>query len=233
MDSINIFLRDLDGCPRYTKEEERALAKRTKAGDQQAREQLILSCAPYAVALSKRRSGRGLQQEDIVQYAMLGLIDAVDRFDPSRGRLTTCVQIHVRKHILRGIANDSYLVRLPCPTFWRQPGTDQAKAEKVREGIASLDSGSIDPEDERSLQADDTTAVVGDAIWLGECRDTLEHAMAAMTDRQRQVIRLRKAGMTLAGVGEQLGLTREGVRQVQMRALKTLRETLGYAGAVA
>ena len=230
MDSIALFLRDLNGCPRFTKEEERALAGRFATADeaQEAREQLIMSCAPYAFALSKPYWRRGLQQEDIIQYAMVGLMDAVDHLDPSRGRLMTLVGYHVRRRILLGIANESYSVRLPCATFWRQPGTDQVKAEKVREGIASLDSGSIDPEDERSLQADDMTAE--ETIWLDECREALEYAMGSLTDREQRIIRLRKAGFTMAAIGRQLSITRQRVQQLNQAAVHKMQQSLECAG---
>jgi RNA polymerase primary sigma factor len=225
MDTISIFLRDLRGCPRYTKEEESALAGRFATADEalEAREQLILSCAPFAVALSKRCWGRGLPHEDLMQFAMLGLIDAVDRFDPSRGRLTTCVEVHVRKHILLGIAKSSSVIRVPVNEFWGH-GPHQAEADRVRGGIISIDSGDLDLEEESSLLSDDTAAAVAEEeIWLHECRELLEPAMGSLSDRERQIVRCRLSGMTLREVGTQIGLSRERVRQIMTVALDKIR----------
>ena len=236
MDSISLLLRDLKGCPRFTKEEERALAGRFATADeaQEAREQLILSCVPFAFALSKRYFGRGLQQGDVIQEAMLGLIEAVDSLDPSLGRLTTWVRICVRKRILYAIPVNLHAVRLPHYVFWGgRDSPHQAKADRVREGIQSLDTGYVCAEHESALQVDDTTDAVAEALWLDEAREALEYAMGSLTERERQIIRLRKAGMTLGSVGRQLGISRESVRQIQAVAMDKLRQTLDCAGAVA
>jgi len=237
MDTLDLLLRDLSDCPRYTREEERALAGRFATADQaqEARQQLILSVLPWAFWLSKKFWNRGLPTEDIVGYAMQGATEAVDSFKPKIGRLITFATWHIRKCIRRGIENDTYVVRMPQHVFYNKKDTSSAcreKADTVRKGVQSIDV--LDHREEGALQYNDSTAVEADkADWVRTRRQQLDRAMGSLNDRQRQVIRLRYQGMTLEAVGDVVGVCRESVRQVQVAAIKKLRTSLQRAGAMA
>ncbi len=237
MDTIDLLLRDLSDCPRYTRQEERALAGRFATADEalEAREQLILSCLPWAFKISKRYWNRSLPTEDIAQYAMWGIIEAVETFDPARGRLTTWASWHVRKRIKHGIANDAYAVRLPQNVFYDGKRTSAAcreKADTVRKGVRCIDV--LDQGEDEALQYEDSTAVDADeADWVRSRREQVERAMGSLDERQQEVIRLRYQGMTLRAVGKELGVSRERVRQVQVVAMEKLRTSLQQPGVTA
>jgi RNA polymerase primary sigma factor len=102
------------GAPRLTAAEEVRLARSARSGDAKAREQLIEANVPLVVGIARRYRCEGMEFEDLVQEGILGLIAAVDRFDPDRGcRFGTYATHWIRQAIGRAVLYQGHLIRLP------------------------------------------------------------------------------------------------------------------------
>src|SRR3954449_8565996 len=95
-----------------THQEEISLSRRARAGDQRARRKLVERNLRLVVSVAKRYRGMGLPFEDLIQEGNLGLLRAVDKFDPERGlRFSTYVTWWIRQAIGRAVADKGRAVR--------------------------------------------------------------------------------------------------------------------------
>jgi RNA polymerase primary sigma factor len=211
------------------------------------------------IALARRFRGRGLDLPDLIQEGNLGLLKAVERFDPTRGfRFSTYAAWWIRQAITRGLADRGRAVRLPVNAhetlsklrwveleLWQQLGREPTEAElaeqlgirqsrlrEIRyatEDVASLDApigaeaggtlGALVP-DARAL---DPAAVA----TQGDTRQMVLAAVARLEARERDVLELRfglrgDEPCTLEEIGQRYGVTRERIRQIELRGLRKL-----------
>src|ERR671932_699023 len=97
-----------------THQEEIDLSKRAKKGDNAARKRLIEKNLKLVVSIAKKSRGRGLSLEDLIQEGNIGLIKAVEKFDPDRGfRFSTYATWWIRQAVLRAVANMGRTIRVP------------------------------------------------------------------------------------------------------------------------
>jgi RNA polymerase primary sigma factor len=114
IDPLNVYLREISRYPLLTQEQEIEFSKAVIAGDQEARRKMILSNLRLVVRIAKAYHNRGVELLDLIEEGNLGLIAAVERFDPSRGRrFSTYASWWIRQSVVRGIANYSRTVRIP------------------------------------------------------------------------------------------------------------------------
>ncbi len=112
--SMKFYLREISRTPLLTIEEETALAERIKQGDQDAREHMIRANLRLVVKIAGDYSGYGVSMSDLVSEGNIGLMKAVDRFDPEKGgKLSTYGAWWIKQSIKRALANQSKTVRLP------------------------------------------------------------------------------------------------------------------------
>lgn len=113
-DSIKKYFSEISRRNLLTAEEERDLAHRAKAGDKSARSLLVESNLRLVVSIAKRYSKRGMALQDLIQEGNVGLLRAVDKFDPDRGfRFSTYATWWIKQAITRAIADKSRMIRLP------------------------------------------------------------------------------------------------------------------------
>ena len=171
-DLLDIYLGEIGRIPLLAHEELLETARRSRAGDADARKRIILANLRLVVHVARGYHGRGLPLLDLIEEGNLGLIMAVDRFEPERGlRFSTYASIWIRQSILRGVAEQSRSVRIPVQMFQqvnrfgraervlrarlgREPRIDEvaleldistARAERLSaliSGLRSLDEGS-------------------------------------------------------------------------------------------
>src|ERR687890_493955 len=97
-----------------THQEEIDLSKRVKKGDNAARKRLIEKNLKLVVSIAKKSRGRGLSFEDLIQEGNIGLIRAVEKFDPNRGfRFSTYATWWIRRAIARAVINQGRTIRIP------------------------------------------------------------------------------------------------------------------------
>ncbi|HEY2955379.1 MAG TPA: RNA polymerase sigma factor RpoD/SigA [Candidatus Eisenbacteria bacterium] len=171
-DLLDLYLREIGRTPLMGHEELLASARRARAGDAEQRKRIILANLRLVVHIARAYRGRGLPMPDLIEEGNLGLINAVDRFEPERGlRFSTYAAIWIRQAILRGIAEQARAVRIPVQMFQqvnrfmraerglrarlgreplgeelaRELGVSTARAERLTAlvaGLRSLDEGS-------------------------------------------------------------------------------------------
>jgi RNA polymerase primary sigma factor len=99
-DPLAEYLREVEGYPLLTEEQERRLAEACRAGDSDAREQLIRANLRLVVSIARRYSDRGTSLLDLIQKGNVGLMKATEGFDPSKGfKFSTYATWWVRKSI--------------------------------------------------------------------------------------------------------------------------------------
>jgi RNA polymerase primary sigma factor len=139
---LEVYFRDIHEAPLLTAQEEKVLASRIAAGDAQARDRLVRANLRLVVKIARYYAGRGLPLPDLIAEGNLGLLRAVERYDPGKGtRFSTYASHWIKESIRRGLVNTARTVRLPAYmeillSKWR-------RAAQLREGRR------VAPRDER------------------------------------------------------------------------------------
>lgn len=112
--NLAVYLNEIRGIPLLTREEEAALARRARAGDEAAKARLIEANLRLVVQVARRYVNRGLPLPDLIEEGNLGLIRAVEKFEPERGlRFSTYATWWIRHAVTRALANQARVIRLP------------------------------------------------------------------------------------------------------------------------
>ncbi|MEZ5558396.1 MAG: RNA polymerase sigma factor RpoS [Pseudomonadales bacterium] len=113
-DATTLYLKEIGHAPLLSAAEERHYARLAQAGDAAGRRRMIESNLRLVVKISRRYLNRGLSLLDLIEEGNLGLIHAVEKFDPERGfRFSTYATWWIRQSIERGIMNQTRTIRLP------------------------------------------------------------------------------------------------------------------------
>src|ERR1041385_3415872 len=112
--AIKLYLREIGQVKLLTPQEEIQLAARIKKGDKKAREQMIKANLRLVVKIARDYEGIGLPLLDLISEGNIGLMKAVERFDPKKGgKLSTYGSWWIKQAIKRALANQSKTIRLP------------------------------------------------------------------------------------------------------------------------
>jgi RNA polymerase primary sigma factor len=112
--SLRIYMQEISKTPLLTTEEEVDLAARIKKGDKEARTQMIKANLRLVVKIAQDYSNYGLPLQDLISEGNIGLMKAVERFDPAKGgKLSTYGSWWIKQSIKRALANQSKTIRLP------------------------------------------------------------------------------------------------------------------------
>jgi RNA polymerase primary sigma factor len=182
---IKIYLREIGQTPLLTREEEVKLARRIKRGDQAARQHMIKANLRLVVKIAHDYSSYGLPLLDLISEGNIGLMKAVERFDPKKGgKLSTYAAWWIKQSIKRALANQSKTIRLPvhlvdkiarmrrvamqlAEEFGREP-TDEELGEELQMApakIAQLRTAAIRPASlDANVGQDEDGASLGDLI---------------------------------------------------------------------
>jgi len=111
---IKIYLREIGQTPLLTREEEVELSKRIRKGDKEARERMIKANLRLVVKIAHDYAGLGLPLLDLISEGNIGLMKAVERFDPRKGgKLSTYGSWWIKQSMKRALANQAKTIRLP------------------------------------------------------------------------------------------------------------------------
>lgn len=283
---VALYLREVGNIPLLTPEEELELTRRCHKGraaevqlkqgipdhearqgllkemeeGHKAREWLVKANSRLVVSVARNYLGRGVPFADLIQEGNLGLMRAIERFDPERGyRFSTYAIWWIRQAISRAVAYQGRVIRLPAHVvekvsrlnrasrrltkeLGREPDEEELAEEMdmSQEKVADLSRVAAEPvsldipvgEEETSTLAefieDEATLPPTEEASQSLLEEQLEEALASLTPREAEVIRLRFGldggrGYTLEEVGQKIGLTRERARQIQAEALRRLR----------
>jgi RNA polymerase primary sigma factor len=112
--SLKVYLREIARTPLLTLEQETELAERIMKGDEEARSQMIRANLRLVVKIAQDYASYGLPVTDLISEGNIGLMKAVERFDPKRGgKLSTYAAWWIKQSIKRALANQSKTIRLP------------------------------------------------------------------------------------------------------------------------
>ncbi len=267
LDATQLYLNEIGFSPLLSAEEEVYFARRALRGDDAARKRMIESNLRLVVKISRRYVNRGLALLDLIEEGNLGLIRAVEKFDPERGfRFSTYATWWIRQTIERAIMNQTRTIRLPIhvvkelnvclraarelaqkldheptpeeiATLLNKPVADVERMLGLNERVASVDSPVGNASDRTIVdtipdqQVSDPAALLQDS----DMNTSLDLWLDELTEKQREVLS-RRFGLrghevsTLEEVGREIGLTRERVRQIQVEALKRLRDIMERQG---
>ena len=214
---------------RLTREEEIDLAARTAAGDRSAAGRLVDAHLKFVVYLAGRYRRFGVPVADLVQEGAVGLMEAIRRFNPERGtRLSTYAVWWIRAAIQDHIARAAPLARiesraaLKARLFGARRGGAPDVEDRAPVPVEALASPEPSPEDK--------------AVAASEWRHRMSRlpaALAALSQRERHIIARRFASQpafSRAAIGRELGLSKERVRQLELRALARMRAVLSPVG---
>jgi len=259
-DSTSAYLSEIGLIPLLDAAGERALAARVRAGETQARQAMIEANLRLVVTVARAYVGRGVALLDLIAEGNLGLIRAVEKFEPERRlRFSTYAVWWIREAVQHALMHQSRTVRVPVhvlrefaqvlrarrefvASHGRMPGIEDlaratgrssnevAELFSATEGIRSLDAP-LSEHDERALSEQIATGETDTANVENVAGGGIGAWIAQLPERERWVLE-RRFGLndhgvqTLAEVAEQLGLTRERVRQIQRDALLRLRKLM-------
>lgn len=267
LDPTRLYLNEIGESRLLTAEEEIRFARLAQGGDNSARQRMIVCNLRLVVKIARRYLNRGLPLLDLIEEGNLGLIRAVEKFDPERGfRFSTYATWWIRQTIERAIMNQTRTVRLPIhvvkeiniylrvartlshrldhePTtediasVLDKPIGDVKRLLGLNERIASVDSPCSKEADKPlvDLIPDESASDPAERIQDNDIHANLGHWLGKLNPKQREVV-VRRFGLngfehaTLEEVAHELGVTRERVRQIQMDALRRLREILEKEG---
>jgi RNA polymerase sigma factor (sigma-70 family) len=112
--NLAVYLREIARIPLLSREEETILGRRARTGDEAAKQRLIEANLRLVVQIARRYRNRGLPVPDLIEEGNLGLIRAVEKFDPERGtRFSTYATWWIRQAVVRALANQARTIRLP------------------------------------------------------------------------------------------------------------------------
>lgn len=268
-DPTQIYLNEIGFSPLLSAEEEVTLGRLVQKGDEKARRKMIESNLRLVVKIARRYYKRGVEFLDLIEEGNLGLLRAVEKFDPERGfRFSTYATWWIRQTIERAIMNQSRTIRLPIhvirelntylstireimktedrePTYHEIAKKLQVSVKDVKdtlqlnEHMISLDTlvGGENNTGKSLVDAvpDQHKSDPAELIIDERFGEHLENCIHELNEKQREIL-CRRFGLlgfereTLEEVGKAVGLTRERVRQIQMGALKALREILKKQG---
>lgn len=263
LDATQIYLSEIGFSPLLSAEEEVYFSRLALKGDEPSRKRMIESNLRLVVKISRRYNNRGLPLLDLIEEGNLGLIRAVEKFDPERGfRFSTYATWWIRQTIERAIMNQTRTIRLPIhvvkelniylraarelvqkldhePTaedianHLDRPVADVTKMLRLNERMASVDTPFGGDSDKALLDIipDEKSAGPEGDLQSQDMSNNIVTWLNELNSKQREVL-ARRFGLlgyeaeTLENVGSEIGLTRERVRQIQVEALKRLRDIL-------
>lgn len=114
MDAIRLYLKDIKKLALLTPEEEISLAVKIRKGDKKARHKMIQANLRLVISIAKKYSHLGVSMMDLIEEGNLGLMKAVEKFNPKKGyRFSTYGAWWIRQYVSRAIANQGKTVRMP------------------------------------------------------------------------------------------------------------------------
>jgi RNA polymerase primary sigma factor len=257
---LDMYLKDVSGFPVLTREQECALSRRLHKGDRVARQDLIQCNLRLVVSVARQYEGQGMQILDIIEEGNIGLMRAVERFDPEMECRFSTYAVHwIKQGIRRSLLEKVKNIRVPAymaelVARWKKLTREQPHITDIKEIVkalklpkenikliqrvirtAQINGANLDAEDASELSSffEDQSSVANPELMLGNREDVglLQSRLNQLTKREADILRYRYGldqfpVLTLEDIGKIFNLTRERVRQIEVKSLKRLRELI-------
>lgn len=223
IDTLEAYWQDIKNIPTLTEEQEKSLAERIQQGDERAIERLVTGNLRYVVSVARQYVDKGLSMDDLISEGNMAMMIAARKWKPQEGQRFVNYAIHdIRKAMEQAIPSMGPMITLPKKD--KKAGSDLHRMSTD----APLHPGQ--------------TNTLGDMLKAGkpmtddEAEDNeigyaLTVAMRYLNEREKKVLMHFYAfgteeHLTMAEIGEKLGLKRERVRQVRKTAERKMRRIL-------
>ena len=214
-------MSEIKKSPLLDRDNEIALATKAKAGDTKAQQLLVKSNLRFAVQVAKQYQGMGLEIEDLIQVANLGLFEAVKRFDPTRGiKFISFAVWYVRAELQKALNDLSRVVRIPSHKTMTE-GKDfstLSTSKKVGDDEDSETYADRYLSGEQSKPKHEVT----------DLKELLNIALNSLKPKQRDAVKMfygidRDYAMHMEHIAEELNVTGERARQLVRQGEKALK----------
>lgn len=260
---LETYLREINETALLSARDEQELARQIAQGDARARDRMVRANLRLVVNIARGYVGKGLSLQDLIEEGNLGLLRAVEGFDPKVGtRFSTYASYWIKQSIKRALINSSKTIRIPAYMVellskWRRAtarlteelgrtptpeevarvlGLAKKKLPIIKKAIRiyNLMPQTDQPESGWSLGEivmDERLKSPDEAMVEHDVLKRVLEMIQTMDQREATVLQMRfglgdHAPHTLKEIGEQLGLTRERVRQIETEALHKLADGL-------
>lgn len=220
--SLNTYLNEIGSKNLLSDSEEATLASRIQSGDERALNKLMSHNLTFVVSLAQQYKIHGLDVEDLISEGNIGMLRAAKKFDGSMGkRFVAFAAPYIRDAMEKAIEQQTGLFRVPSDA--KNPSLDKRRSQPLSidapvAGSPELSLGRVipdadAPDPEKTLQRD---------IMQKE----LQGIVASLAPREQYVARrfygIGTSTMTMAEIGQEMGLKRERVRQIRDRAVRQM-----------
>ena len=216
MNILETYMRDISRYPLPTQEQETSLAQAARQGDAEARDQLIQTHLRMVVHIARQYLHPDVEMLDLIQEGNIGLIKAVDMFDPTQGhRLTTLAFYWINKHIQRFLNHEpDELVSLDMEIY------DGSETLLLSDTI----------EDKGTILGGQTIPHIDAVMEHEEMQSKVREMLSRLPEREQEVLRLLygidlRRCYTVSEVAKILRISKVRVCQLRDRALKRMHDT--------
>ena len=223
--SVKKYMSEIKKAPLLDRDEETALANEAKAGSVKARRRLVECNLRFAVQVAKQYQGMGLELEDLIQVANLGLFEAVERFDPSRGvKFISFAVWYVRAELQKALNDLSRVVRIPSHKTMTE-GKDFSTLSTSKKVGEDEDSETYA---DRYLAGEQAKA----KHEVTDLKELLNVALNSLKPKQRDAVKMyygidREYPMHMEHIAEELEVTGERARQLVRQGECALKQVKG------
>ena len=261
---LSNYLREISAYPSLSTKEEKAVAKRAKEGDTDAKRELIQANLKLVITIARKAiHTSNLPLVDLIQEGNLGLMIAADKFNYKLGyKFATYASWWIKQSMFKAISEQSHCMKIPVyiqetlskfskiKSEMEKTTNEQVKTEDVAKKMnisadkidtflsaytktISIESG-LEKADGKELNVADILAdensSVSENAEFESLKTDIETVVSTLKDRERDVVRMRyglgdTTRRTLEEIGNIYGVTKECIRQTELRALKKMKLT--------
>ena len=223
--SVKKYMSEIKKAPLLDRDTETALARRALAGDRYAVNKLVESNLRFAVQVAKQYQGMGLELEDLIGFANLGLFEAAKRFDPDRGvKFISFAVWYVRAELQKCLNDKSRVVRIPSHKTMTEGKDFKTLSTSKKVG----DDDESETYADRYLAGEQAKAT----HEIVDMKQMLSVALDTLKPKQRDAVKMfygidYEYAMHMEQVAEELNVTGERARQLVRQGECALKKVKG------